>query len=304
MALKTIFSVITISVVINNYNYARFICEAIDSVFAQSRPAHEIIVVDDGSTDDSVAVLRSRYGNSIKLIESPNQGQLNAIRLGVRAACGDYVACLDADDRWLANHLELVTKRLQTADIDFLIGSNVLIGVASHSPPARDVTSDTDYGRTTLVVLTNEWIGAPTSCLVIRRTNLLFLEALSDQTIAEWKTRADDVLILGASIAGATKYRLAEPTVEYRIHGANHFYGQTHIQAKAFEYSDKRRRLLSLLNHMFYPGIDALELIRAELPKNRLRKWRNRKRIILAAWRCSAGLLDKLAVTAAVMIQR
>jgi glycosyltransferase involved in cell wall biosynthesis len=87
----------TIAAVITNYNYARFLRYALDSVLAQTLPFDEIIVVDDGSTDNSLEVL-AQYDGRIKVISIPNGGQAGAARAGIIASTSDYIYTLDADD--------------------------------------------------------------------------------------------------------------------------------------------------------------------------------------------------------------
>jgi len=209
-----------ITALIDNYNYAHFISDAIESVLNQIYPPHEIIVVDDGSTDHSVSLVREKYGDKVRLITSENRGQLHCIKLGVEAACGDYIAFLDADDMWQDNHLEtFIACQQQHPDVSFFIGNCHLIG-------AREGTwyphkNEIDYGLSTLAGMTREWIGAPTCALMIKRELLSFLSTLPDAIFREWPTRADDALIYGGSIAGGYKYRLIEPTACWRIHNAN-----------------------------------------------------------------------------------
>jgi len=82
------------------------VVEAVDSVLAQSYQPLEVIVVDDGSTDDT-AVLLSGYGERIKVIRrSLNRGVSAARNCGIRRSCGSYVALLDSDDLWLADKIE------------------------------------------------------------------------------------------------------------------------------------------------------------------------------------------------------
>jgi glycosyltransferase involved in cell wall biosynthesis len=85
------------SIIINNYNYARFLKVAVDSALAQTYPRVEVIVVDDGSTDNSRAVIES-YGDRIKAVFKPNGGQPSAINAGFRVSTGELVANLDSDD--------------------------------------------------------------------------------------------------------------------------------------------------------------------------------------------------------------
>ncbi|MFN0012011.1 MAG: glycosyltransferase family 2 protein [Phycisphaerales bacterium] len=89
-----------ISVVIPTFNRAAMVLAAIDSVRAQPTPVHEIIIVDDGSTDDTLARLAG-LGPAIRIIAQPNAGPGPARNAGLAAATGDYVAFLDSDDRWL-----------------------------------------------------------------------------------------------------------------------------------------------------------------------------------------------------------
>jgi len=95
----------TVSVVIPCYNAATFLRETIDSVLSQTRPALEVIVVDDGSTDDSAAIAES-YGPPVRVIRQENQGESVARNRGMDEARADWIALLDADDRWLPHKLE------------------------------------------------------------------------------------------------------------------------------------------------------------------------------------------------------
>lgn len=94
-----------ISVVIPTYNYGRFIGNAIESVLAQTIPVDEIIVVDDGSTDDTERVVRG-YGGKVRYIKQDNKGVSAARNTGVENSSGDFIAFLDADDTWLPKTVE------------------------------------------------------------------------------------------------------------------------------------------------------------------------------------------------------
>lgn len=87
----------TVTVVITNWNGAGFIQRCLDAVFAQTQPPDEVVVVDNGSTDDSVALIRARYP-SIHLIEqSTNEGFARGNNLGIQQARGDYILILNTD---------------------------------------------------------------------------------------------------------------------------------------------------------------------------------------------------------------
>lgn len=94
-----------VSVVIPTHNHARYLGEAIDSALAQTHSPLEVIVVDDGSTDETEEVL-ARYGNRIRTLRQRNQGVSAARNAGIAAASGDYLAFLDSDDLWHPRKLE------------------------------------------------------------------------------------------------------------------------------------------------------------------------------------------------------
>lgn len=94
-----------VSVVIPNYNYANFLQGAIESVLSQTYPNIEIVVVDDGSVDNSKEVLE-RYTSQVKVIFQSNQGVSIARNTGVAESKGDLIAFLDADDIWLPTKVE------------------------------------------------------------------------------------------------------------------------------------------------------------------------------------------------------
>lgn len=95
-----------ISVVIPAYNIGKLVARAIDSVLAQTHQPDEIIVVDDGSTDDTADIIKS-YGSKVKYIYQANLGLAGARNTGIRAATCEWVAFLDGDDEWLPKNLEL-----------------------------------------------------------------------------------------------------------------------------------------------------------------------------------------------------
>lgn len=87
------------SVIIPTYNRAVLLAEALDSVFAQEFTDYEVLVVDDGSTDETMGILSS-YGNRIRIFRQDNRGPGAARNLGIQNAVGEYVAFLDSDDLW------------------------------------------------------------------------------------------------------------------------------------------------------------------------------------------------------------
>jgi glycosyltransferase involved in cell wall biosynthesis len=101
-----------VSVIIPAYNCARTVAETLDSALAQDHPDTEIIVVNDGSTDDTLSVLR-RFGERIRVIDQKNAGPPAARNTGLQAASGDFIAFLDADDVWVQGKLSAQVRHLQ-----------------------------------------------------------------------------------------------------------------------------------------------------------------------------------------------
>ena len=127
----------SISVVVPIQNSMEYIDECLASIQAQSRSPREVIVVDDASTDKTVAHVRSRYPQFLVLENSEAGGQGHSRNMGVAAAQGDYVALCDHDDVWAPDHLEKVAGLLDRFPETPLAFSRVgLIGGASGCWPA------------------------------------------------------------------------------------------------------------------------------------------------------------------------
>ena len=116
-----------VSVIIPAYNYGRFIADALDAVLAQTRRPDEVVIVDDGSTDDTETVVRSYLGDrqgagrgvAIKYIKQANAGVCAARNRGVAEAVGGLIAFADADDIW---HPEKLEKQIAKFDADGRVG--------------------------------------------------------------------------------------------------------------------------------------------------------------------------------------
>lgn len=228
---------------INNFNYRDYIVEAVESALAQTRPFDEIIVIDDGSTDDSLDLLRRHFSEepTVRIIAKANAGQLSCFNAGFEESNGDLVFFLDADDRYRPTYVEEAIDFLhQHPDCSFLFCDYTVFGL-------RNVV--TRWGSCSHVLgfdlvqtlIGKTWTGAPTSCLVLRRS--LASKFLPLPLEDDWRIRADDCLVYGASLVGAKKGYLCRPLVDYRAHGTNQYLNRRVDRDKQFLHLVAKQRL-------------------------------------------------------------
>ncbi len=159
------------SVVIDNFNYGRFLAQAIESVLGQDFPAGEVetIVVDDGSTDDSREVA-GRYKDNIRLIAQKNGGQAATFATGFAAARGQVLCLLDSDDYWHKEKLSAVAERLQDPELGIV--QHYQRDVDTFGRPLRNPLADWPDRYRLEDFLDGRFINAATSSLAIRRSVL------------------------------------------------------------------------------------------------------------------------------------
>jgi len=213
-----------ISAVIPTYNSASFAEEAVESVLAQTWPAVEVIVVDDGSTDDTAARL-ARFAERVNLVRQEHRGPAVARNTGLRVAKGEFVAFLDADDLWMPEKLERSIAPLQA---DSSVGV-VYTGVLMH---------DTESGRKYPLrqYTLNGWIaknlfmecrGVNTSTLVVRRDAVDRVGGFDEEYF-----RAQDWDIM-VRLAEHVKYaHVPEMLSERRLHPASLSVARRDLYAK------------------------------------------------------------------------
>jgi glycosyltransferase involved in cell wall biosynthesis len=153
------------SVVIPVFNGATTIGHALETVLTQTYPAHEIIVIDDGSSDHTEEVVRA-YGDSVRYVRQANAGPSTARNHGVQLAHGEWIAFLDADDWYYPDRLRLHAELiLQEPDLDFLIGNfdyrdaegGLMHSSMSASTPGRELLQA--YGEMGAAVIGPRGIG-------------------------------------------------------------------------------------------------------------------------------------------------
>lgn len=189
------------SVVVNNYNYSRYLVFAVESALSQDFDRdYEVLVVDDGSTDDSVSILRKRFQQRITIIEKENGGQASAYKAGIQRARGDYIVFLDADDylsidclsvlfQFLAVDVASLHWRLQIVDEDGLVSGGVVpSGVMRNHDVAACLVEYLSYN-----------VG-PGSANCFRRD--VVIKCLADVRLECFRFAADFIPIAAAPLAG------------------------------------------------------------------------------------------------------
>lgn len=220
-------SATSFAVVVTCYNYCDYVIEAVESALAQARPAAQVVVVDDGSTDGSTALLRERYAGDgrVILLCVENGGQLSAFRHGLAHVDADVVCFLDADDRWDTDHLAKLASVFDArGEVDFVFTDVRLFGEENRSMAFADRPMDLGYTAISTYILGQKY-GAPTSALALRTPMARRTLDLPPDEVARWKICADNCLVYGASILGARKLFLPTGSVHYRTHGQNGWWG-------------------------------------------------------------------------------
>ncbi|WP_368563210.1 glycosyltransferase family 2 protein [Pseudoxanthomonas sp. UTMC 1351] len=242
----------TVSVLVSSYNYAQYVVDAVRSALAQDEPPQQVIVVDDGSTDESMEVLRHAFGSeaTVTLLTQSNSGQLSAWVSAFRYAAGDVVAFLDSDDLWEPRYLSRIRDiYMARKDVDFVYCNMRRFGQQDNMMlPAGP---DRDLGYSMLMgAFVQRWQSSATSAISLRRELLARVFELPVELASEWKSRPDDCLSYGSEILGARKYYIGEPLVLHREHGKNALseYGRSpvayyHYMVRSERMLDHYRRL-------------------------------------------------------------
>ena len=204
-----------VSVIIPNYNYGRYLRKTIDSVLAQSYPNVEVVVVDDGSKDNSLEILRE-YEGKVLTIEQRNGGVSSARNSGVKNSDGEFVAFLDADDLWLPEKLE---KQIAKFQANPEIG---MVHCAMTYIDAEDrVKNEIETGLDGWI--SEEFLRFERSCVVGAGSTALVPRAVFDE-VGGFDSRQTTAADWDFSYRIASKYEIGyvrESLVLYRLHGTN-----------------------------------------------------------------------------------
>jgi glycosyltransferase involved in cell wall biosynthesis len=228
-----------ISAVMRAYNAEQYIGESLAAILSQSRPAEEVIVVDDGSTDGTLEQL-ARFGSEIRVVRQPNRGYAEALNRCFREASGDYVANCDADDIWepekLARQVEAVTAHPK---IDIAFGAIWVFGETGEWPLSLHRTGE----RTLLTAAGDSSVG------------------IMDQRRFATTMYRNDVICPSSTLVRRELYERLGPFAEH-LAAEDYDYWMRALRAGAVFYYDPAR-LVRYRTHSTQLTADVLGMIRA-----------------------------------------
>lgn len=254
-----------VSVIINNYNYGRFLGEAIDSAIKQVYPRLEVIVVDDGSTDNSREVITA-YGGRLIPVLKENGGQASAFNAGFQVSRGELVCFLDADDLFLPDKVGEIVKAWRHLPEAVLYYHQMQVvdvrGVPKGRPWPVDLWSGSIRPR---VEQAGGWWPRPTtSALCFSRK---YLQQVLPMPVKGFRLCADAYVGDLAPFLGVIK-GVPKVLTLYRQHGGNYFSSRLTkdchgIRRSAEQYVFEQEQLKEALSRM---GIETSINLNGHLP--------------------------------------
>jgi Glycosyl transferase family 2 len=207
---------VKVTIIINNFNYAKYIASCIESAIDQTYRNLEVIVCDDGSTDNSRAIIES-YGSCVGALFKPNGGQASALNAGYKRSSGDLVIFLDSDDiLWPSCVSEVV--RHWRSDLMKLHFNLAVIDASGNSLGCLYLKPPLPCGDLREQLLREGTVpSVPTSGNVFSRT---FLDQVMPMPETGWERDADAYLFNLAALGGRVG-AIDEPLGCYRVHGNN-----------------------------------------------------------------------------------
>lgn len=206
-----------VSVIIPTYNGAAFIAETLRSVLAQTFRNYEVLVVDDGSTDDTAAVVRS-FGHEVRYFYKENGGPGAARNFGLRHARGEYIALLDHDDLWLPQRLELGVEVLdQQPDVAMVYADAYVYDQAGEEVSCRSFEASRPHqGRIFAELFKENFI--PNLTVLVRKSCLLEFGGFDESGRMLITDDYHMWLLLAARYPVA---RIDRPVGTFRVHEGN-----------------------------------------------------------------------------------
>ncbi len=211
-----------VTIALNNYNYESYIKEAIDSALNQTYPFIQVVVVDDGSTDGSRAIIES-YGDKITAIFKDNQGQVSAVNRGWEEAKGEIVLFLDSDDVLFPDTIQKCVDVYNNGD--YINVYYMMDKVDKQRNPKGDVTPDQGYSETPPLEDMRKWgyyACPPTSAHTFKKEYLDKVMPIPLRSVGEEddEVPTDSYLSTYAAFMG-NLFFIPEVLAHYRLHGNN-----------------------------------------------------------------------------------
>lgn len=244
------------SIIIDNYNYGRFLRETIDSALAQTCPHVEVIVVDDGSTDDSREIVAS-YGKRVIPVFKENGGQASAFNAGFAASSGDVIFFLDSDDTLFPSAVENAVALFGEPGVVKVHWPLRVVDEQGKDQDRLMPPGNLPEGDFRDVVLR----GGPTSCGSSPTSgnawSRKFLERVMPmpEDVAYYKTCADEFLYTLAPVFGRVR-ALPQAQGTYRIHGRNIYSARLFAEKLQLELAGHDQQCTALSRVLKKAGFD------------------------------------------------
>jgi glycosyltransferase involved in cell wall biosynthesis len=234
-----------VSIIVNNYNYERFLKEAIDSALHQTFPNVEVIVVDDGSTDNSRKIIAS-YGERVISALKENGGQASTFNEGFKASSGNVICFLDADDKLLPAAVESVLPRFKDEEV-VKVHWRLQIIDENNSPTGKllpdKALPEGNFRDDVIHNGPDSYLSSPTSGNAWSRKVLEKVLPIPEE---DFRQGADGYLLTLTPLFGSIRC-VEEPLAYYRMHGGNQFWCHALDEriSRSLTRYEKRSRVLS-----------------------------------------------------------
>lgn len=251
----------TFSVIIPTYNRSSYLRQTLESVWRQTFNDYEIIVVDDGSTDDTAACL-SQISDNVTVIRQPNSGPGSARNKGAQHACGEYLAFLDDDDLWFPWTLETVSELIVWNDHPALIAAK-LVGFTN---PAE--FNSLEPSKMSVQVFSDYLASSDRDCFVgagmmfVKRDEFLEVGGFADR---EMNLEDHDLILRLGTAEGFVRID-SPPTLGWRRHDGS----ATEHFRRSFEGC---LHLISNEQQGIYPGGKNRRVARRKIITRHIRPW-------------------------------
>jgi glycosyltransferase involved in cell wall biosynthesis len=231
-----------VSVIMPAYNAEKYITDSINSVIAQTYTEWEIIVIDDGSTDNTSSVVKkiTEKDNRVKYIYQENGRQGKARNNGIRHSQGEYIAFLDADDLWVPEKVRIQVELLQTKKMDLVFSDSYIFEDKPEITTKLNIIPGSFQGEKDFSHFLS-YNRIPILTVMTTRKSVEQVEGFSEEN--EIQNAEDLNLWLKLLLAGNTFLGIDMPLTYYRIHSSSSTAGDRHVILPILEGLKKLARI-------------------------------------------------------------